>query len=313
MKATAGIRALAAASSPRATPVEELAAEAALGLEEVETLWANGLERVPVASVRAAELIAELLNQMCEEGAEERIDSVALTHSLELGAGDRAELELLLRRRLPALAHPPLIVAGRPCSVLHLGVELGARHVAAGGAEALVLGLDIAPSAAERFFFGSAMGDAAVGLTLGAEPGVGRLLAVRSSTHVLASEGTASPPEAIQRFRTENPVAIRALIERTLAEAGLGWAELAAIVPHTPYRLIWDTVAEISGFPREQIVDDRLPETGHLNSNDVLAHLLAATASGRVAEGDAVALVSPGFGGTRGCTVLRWGAGGGRG
>lgn len=309
MRADAPIAAVAAARSPEPRAVAQLAAAVDLPDAERAQLRENGLVRVPVAAGTVVELVAEVLALLEREGFEPASCSFAvLTHSLELAPEQRTALDALLVRALPGLDRPPPIVGGRPCSVLHLGVELAARHLRP-GRTALVLGADVAPADEERFFFGSAMGDAAVGLVLGGGGRCGQLRAVRSSTHVLASEGAASPAEAIGRFRAENPTAIRELIARTLADAGIGWGELAAIVPHTPYRLIWDTVATLSRFPRERILDDDLPATGHLNGNDVVVHLLSAVRAGRIRSGDVVALVSPGFGGTRGCSLVRWGSG----
>jgi 3-oxoacyl-[acyl-carrier-protein] synthase-3 len=132
------------------------------------------------------------------------------------------------------------------------------------------------------------------------------VLAVRSATRIIATDGADSPPEAIARFRTQNPTAIRAAVTDTLRAAGLTWADLTAIVAHTPNRLIWDTVAGLCGFDRERIFDRDIARTGHLNSNDVVVHLATAVRTGLLAPGDVAALVSPGFGGTRGCTVIRY-------
>jgi 3-oxoacyl-[acyl-carrier-protein] synthase-3 len=170
---------------------------------------------------------------------------------------------------------------------------------------ALLLGGDVATTHDDRFFFGSAMGDAAVGIVLGGAGVVGEVITTYATWHVLASRGAASDPEDIARFRSQNPTAIRATISGALQEAGLDWTDLTAIVPHTPYRQIWDTLAELCRFPRTRILDQDIAETGHLNSNDVVVHLAGALARGLLHSGDVAALVSPGFGGSRGCTLVR--------
>jgi 3-oxoacyl-[acyl-carrier-protein] synthase-3 len=318
---------VAAARSFEQRDVAALAVEAGLGPADLATLRDNGLAEVPVATADLPGLIAEVLRGLEESGWRTQTCSWAIfTHSLPMGEADLEGVDRLLRAALPSLARRPLLLTGRPCSIIHYGIELAAalcrkdlcredlcRQGRSRGT-ALVLGADIAPAHEERFFFGSAMGDAAVGLALGGEPApggepaLGRLLAARSFTYVVAPDGESSDPEQIARFRTQNPAAIRAAIGDTLRETGLSWDDLAAIVPHTPNRLIWDTVAVLSHFPRRRILDHRLPVTGHLNSNDVLVHFASAARQGLFRGSDVIALVSPGFGGTRGCTLIRYGA-----
>lgn len=310
MKTSVPLAAVATARSFDRRDVFALAAEAGLGPAERAAMRDNGLAAVPVATRGLPGLIAEVLRGLEESGWQPRTCSWAIfTHSLPMSEGDLDRVDRLLRAALPSLARRPLLLSGRPCSVIHGGIELASALCREGRTRgtALVLGADIAASHEERFFFGSAMGDAATGLVLGGEPVFGWLLAARSFTHVVAVDGERSDPEQIARFRARNPAAIRAAIDDTLQEAGLSWADLTAIVPHTPNRLIWDTVAALSRFPRRRILDHGLPETGHLNSNDVLVHFESAARQGLFRKSDVIALVSPGFGGTRGCTLIRYG------
>ncbi len=304
------VGAVAAARSFEAKDVQRLAADVGLSDVHRQQLRDGGLMQVPVATASLVELIAEVLAELGRTGWQpESCASVVFTHSLELTEHQLVALDMMLRDALPGLARHPLAVTGRPCSVIHLGIELAASHHRLHpSATALVLGADLAPTTEDRFFFGSAMGDSAVGLVLGGEPTLGHLLAVRSTHHVIASDGAASPQEEIERFRAQNPTAIRATIMAALYDAGITLADLTAIVPHTPYRTIWDAVAALCRFPRERILDDGLPHTGHLNSNDVLVHFASVVRDDRLRAGDVVALVSPGFGGTRGCTIIRYGA-----
>jgi 3-oxoacyl-[acyl-carrier-protein] synthase III len=304
------ISAVASAQSFEASDVQVLAAEARLPDVEREKLRDGGLVLVPVAKADLVELVTEVLTELSHaDWRPETCASVVFAHSLELTEDQVVAVETMLRTALPGLVRRPLIVTGRPCSIIHLGIELAANlHELHPTATTLVLGADIAKATEDRFFFGSAMGDAAVGLVLGDRPAFGHLLAVCSTHHIIADNGTASSPEQMTRFRAQNPSAIRATIDSALNLAGLTWADLTAIVPHTPYRSIWDTISVLCRFPRERILDDGVARTGHLNSNDVLVHFASAARDGRLAPGDVVALVSPGFGGTRGCTIIRCGS-----
>lgn len=301
------VRAVATARSFEANSVQILADQVGLSNSERQQLQDGGLVHIPVATVSLAELVAEVLSELTLTGwSPETCTSVIFTHSLELADDEIIALERMLRDWLPRLSRHPLVVTGRPCSIIHFGIEVAAKHqLLQPKSTVIVLGADVARTTDDRFFFGSAMGDSAVGLVLGDEPVFGHLLAVLSTHHVIAPNGTASSQEEIQRFRAQNPTAIRATITAALDSAGLRWDDLAAIVPHTPYRAIWDTIATLCRFPRARILDDELPHTGHLNSNDVLVHFAAAMRHGRLNAGDVAALVSPGFGGTRGCTLIR--------
>lgn len=281
-----------------------------VGLPELERqkLHENGLVEIPVATAGLIDLLAEVIDDLTSTGwRAEACRSVIFTHSLALGRAEAQDVENLLLDRLCRLDSPPILVTGRPCSVIHLGIELAlgeCRRNPTG--TVLVLGADLAPTVDERFFFGSAMGDAAVGVALGDTAPFAQVLSVRSTHRILAADGALSEPEQIERFRAQNPSAIRATVEAALTAAGLGWPDLAAIVPHTPYHQIWDVIASLCRYPREQILDQGLNLTGHLNSNDVLVHLANTARTGRLREGQNVALLSPGFGGTRGCTIIRY-------
>lgn len=302
------VAALGLAASPTPTDVVALAEEAGLPAKELERLHDNGLRKVPVSPVGTPALVAEAVDAAVATGWNPATCTTAVvTHSLALGETDFATVVALVDHRCPGLPRRPLVVSGRPCSILHLGIELARTALvgAPGGSTALVVGADVAPTTDDRFFFGSAMGDAGVALVLGGEPRLGTVLSTASDTHVLASEGARSTDEDIARFRAENATAVRAVIEEALADAGVTWDELAAIVPHTPYHAIWDAVATLCRFPRDLVLDDGVARTGHLNSNDVLVHYASGVEDGRIRPGDVVALVSPGFGGTRSCTVVR--------
>jgi len=296
------LHAVTVATSTVRHDVQRLAAQVGLDDDERQRLRDGGLLQVPVATVDLEALVSEVLDGLAPADCR----AVVFTHSLELDDGLLDRLTKALGSALPDLDVAPLIVSGRPCSIIHLGIQLGMRlWQARRHGTVVVIGGDVAASHADRFFFGSAMGDAAVGLTLGGSAQIGQILATASTWHVIAADGTASPTQDIARFRDQNPTAIRAVIGAALAEAGLRWSELNVIIPHSPYRGIWDTVAALCQFPRERVLDQDIGATGHLNSNDVVVHLAAAVRDGRLRHGEIAALVSPGFGATRGCTLLR--------
>jgi 3-oxoacyl-[acyl-carrier-protein] synthase-3 len=131
------------------------------------------------------------------------------------------------------------------------------------------------------------------------------ILSSITNTEIIASGGELSPPDEILAFRAKNPAYIRHAIQLCLEKAGMGLEDVSHMVPHTPYNMIWDVVSELLHFPRERILTEYLPDTGHLNSNDSFVHYARAAADGRIEPGQICLLVNPAFGGTRGCTIIR--------
>lgn len=308
MSIEVGFQQLGAARSVVHTDVFELARSVRLPELEIERLHSGGLQRIPCAAKSLAAMLDESLDELHTKGwMPEQCRAVFVTHSLELPTAVMHEVTRTLGNYCRRLLMGAVFVSGRPCSVIHAGIHLStalARQLQP-TESVLLIGADVAGTDEDRFFFGSAMGDAAVAISIGYQPAAGSVLSVATSSHVVASRGAASHPDAIAKFRTENPLAIRAVISTALERARLTWENLDFIIPHTPYTQIWDTTSVIARFPREKILDRFISNTGHLNSNDVIVHYAEAWAKGDVTAGDIVALVSPGFGGSRGCTIVR--------
>jgi len=295
---------------PHRVSVEELVHEAGLESGTADVLRRNGLQRVPVSkAMPLTVLVRQVLDAVCgkEKTSLIKVRGVIFAHSLAvLAPADVPFLnECLEGYGLETI--PRIAVSGQPCSILHMAIQLGNGWLnsLAQDETILLLGADQAYSADERIFFGSAMGDAAVAAVIGGRAARYHILASFSQTTIYAFEGEASPPEAIAEFRKLNPLNIRYAIEACLSKAGLTLKDINCIVPHTPYSSIWDVMAELLRFPRELILTNYLYDTGHLNSNDVLVHYARGVEEGLIKEGQVALLVSPGFGGTRGCTLIR--------
>ena len=291
--------------------VEVLARAAGFGDDMVARLHSGGLRRVPVGNGGP---LPALVNRAIGHlnaavpNLSERTHGVVFAHSIPLLApADVPFLDMCLEGQ--GLEQVPRVaVRGQPCAILHMAIQLAAcwlQDVPEEKCGILLLGADQAYSVKDRIFFGSAMGDAAVAGFLSREAIHDRVLASVSECEVIAYEGEMSPPEDIARFRKLNPLYIRHAVETCLNQAGAKLEDLAFIVPHTPYMMIWDTMADLLRFPRERILTTYLCETGHLNSNDSFVHYVRAANEGLIQEGDLALLVNPAFGGTRGCTLIR--------
>jgi 3-oxoacyl-[acyl-carrier-protein] synthase-3 len=298
-----------AVALPPGQLVSDLAGVVGLSADAASALRSNGLSTVPVAETGPfIDFALQSVDRILAEFPDARADICIflLAHSAPLlTPGDGNVLADLIDRAGLGSAIS-FVFAGQPCAVLHTAVHwaLSALDDRVDGS-ALVVGADRANHPDERFFFGSAMGDASIALLLGRRSDRARIVGGYQHTELHASEGEWSPPSAIAAFRERNPLLIRFGIERCLEQAGCRLEDLAAIVPHTPYLSIWDTVARLLRYPRERIVTDYIADTGHLSSNDSFVHFHRATLDGRINPGDLVLLVNPGFGGSRGFTLIQ--------
>lgn len=293
-----GVRVLQAYVPPKSMTIDDLVIAAGESLDLLAPMRAGGLRSVPVAS-SLEELVEGVLKMLPSRAAP---IACFFAHSL----AHQGEASIALRRHF---SNSPVIdIGGQPCAILHFAIHAASRWLQRNGSasdEVLVVGADHAQKPTDRLFFNSAMGDAAVALLLGHVDHQLALLATRIETNLIACEGTKSDPEAISKFRAANSNAIRAAITECARQAGLRIDDVAFLFPHTPYTTIWDAVAQLLRYPRERIVTEGVSRTGHLNSNDSFVHLSEALRSGRLRPGDIVMAVNPGFGGTRGCTLLR--------
>lgn len=302
-----GLLAMGTALPPRRS-VEELAQEAGYDEAMVERLLAGGLREVPIAPPGSlAALAAVAAEPVVDRVGPHRIGAFVLAHSMpSVAPVDTPFLEDIAQRaNVPPV--PSIAVSGQPCAILHAALKLAGAWSRTLPADqcVLLIGADRAYTPRQRIFFGSAMGDAAVALAVSRHTDEHRVLASFHHTNVLATCGELSPWEKIAAFREQNPMLIRSALVSCLAQAGRTLDDVALIVPHTPYLSIWDAVARLARFPRERILTDYIGETGHLNSNDSFVHYDHAVRENRVKPGELALLVNPGFGGTRGCTLIR--------
>ena len=290
--------------------VDKLVKDAGLDDEMVSKLHNGGLQRVPVNDgnplpnlVRAS--ITNLVQMI--PNLSKKTSGILFAHSVPLLAPANVPFLSLGLKGHNFENIPRVAISGQPCAILHMAALLAGNWLNdfPKGRGILLIGADQAYSVQERIFFGSAMGDVAVAMFVSRETTRNKVLASVSECKVIATGGEASLPEDIAQFRSLNPLYIRHAIEMCLLDGGIDLESLSYIVPHTPYTTMWDTIAELLRFPRQNILTDYMSETGHLNSNDSFVHYIRAVREGRICNGDMALLVNPGFGGTRGCTLIR--------
>ena len=254
----------------------------------------ESIQRVPMDDTR---LLSDMIC-ICNKHFTSKPDIVYIAHSIPFAKGRVGEK---LSKMLDA---PVLWLSGLPCSITHMAIKIATAQIRTNKHQRiLVFGADKAYSNRERRFFGTIMGDAVVGMMLEDGEGLHEVVATRLDTVLIASEGENSQVDAIQKYRDTLPFFLRDAYKQCLSESGL--EAVNYIAPHTPNRGVWDVFARLTSFERDSILDENIVQTGHLNSNDSFYHYFTHCENGTILPGQTAMLINPGFGGTRGCTILR--------
>jgi len=242
-----------------------------------------------------------------EDSLQKKIKNIYLAHSLPFLSSANFPFFEHCFKGLGFENIPKIALSGQPCSILHFATYLSGLELDNYGKNegVLIIGADKAYSNKERVFFNSAMGDAVfVGfLTKNIENN--QILTSYTHTNIIAYNGEKSDNEQIDKYRATNPSLIRLAIETALKQANLSINDIKYIVPHTPYNQIWDSIAILMKISRRKFLTNYISETGHLNSNDSFIHYIRAVRENLISKGEIALLINPGFGGTRGITIIK--------
>lgn len=95
-----------------------------------------------------------------------------------------------------------------------------------------------------------------------------------------------------------------ALVERTLAKAGLKMDDIALVIPHNVSLRSWEILGRLIGCPPDRIYTDNIARVGHTIASDNLLNLRCATESGRIKKGDKLLLFTFGYGSNWACMIV---------
>jgi 3-oxoacyl-[acyl-carrier-protein] synthase-3 len=251
------------------------------------------INSVPINNVRP---LSDMINE-CYQQFTLKPDVVFIAHSLPFAKGNRMDVSIPDDVSIRWLS-------GIPCAITHMGLKIAVAQIQSSKySRVLIIGADKAYSDRERRFFGTIMGDAVVGMMIESGYGLHEIIASRLDTVLFAPEGENTDPELIQKYRNTLPLLLRNAYKNCLSENGLEAVDY--IAPHTPNRGVWDVFAKLAGVERSLILDDNIYQTGHLNSNDSFYHYFTHCENETIKPGRTAMLINTGFGGTRGCTILR--------
>ena len=262
-------------------------------------------------------LLTMYINQALKKIKEEvpdikkRVRYIVFAHSIPFLAPKNVDfMKLCLTGDEDFQEVPYFALSGQPCAIFHMGLQVAKYLLMALEGEekegVLLIGAEKVYCSDDRIFFNTIMGDSVLCAFVTKNKAGIKILSSYSNSHVVGYAGEYTPEDVTAEFRRVNPLNIRNAMETCTRQAGIAMKDVKYIVPHSCNLQLWDSVAVISRFPRERILDRYLHCTGHLNSNDSFVHYLRGIRDGLIQNGDICILVNPGFGGTRGCTLLQY-------
>jgi 3-oxoacyl-[acyl-carrier-protein] synthase-3 len=95
-----------------------------------------------------------------------------------------------------------------------------------------------------------------------------------------------------------------ALVERTLAKAGLEMDDISLVIPHNVSLRSWEILGRLIGCPPERIYTENIARVGHTIASDNLLNLRRATESGLIQRGDYLLLFTFGYGSNWACMIV---------
>lgn len=96
-----------------------------------------------------------------------------------------------------------------------------------------------------------------------------------------------------------------ALVERTLAKAGLDMDDISLVIPHNVSLRSWEILGRLIGCAPDRIYTDNIAKVGHTIASDNLLNLRRATEDGRIEKGDYLLLFTFGYGSNWACMIVQ--------
>ena len=291
---------------------EQIVAEAGYGTEVADNIKHAGVYSIAMDNeTLLTKYIHKVFLRMKEEipNLEQRTKLIIFVHSIPFLAPKNVEFWKLCLEEENMFKHAPYFwLSGQPCAIFHMGIQVAESFLATlqGGEGILLIGADKVYCSDDRIFFNTLLGDSVLAAFISRNTEHNKILKSYSESYVVGYAGENTPEDVTREFRKVNFINIRNAIETCVANAGIKMEEVTYIVPHSCNKQMWDNVSTITKFPRKRILDCYLSQTGHLNSNDSFIHYCRAIHEGIIKKNDICILVNPGFGGTRGCTLLQY-------
>lgn len=99
------------------------------------------------------------------------------------------------------------------------------------------------------------------------------------------------------RLQREYRPSLAEVMRQALDEAGLTLDDIRVVLPHNVNLVTWQRMCLLLGFPRDRVVLDNIPATGHVFCADVFANYQTACERGLLRPGDRYLAAAVGAGG----------------
>lgn len=111
--------------------------------------------------------------------------------------------------------------------------------------------------------------------------------------------------EMSEEYREAYPAYVGGVIRSAVERAGLRLPDIALILPHNSNTFSWKLVCDHIGFPKDQVLLDNVPVTGHAFCSSGFVNYRTAVDGGRLGPGDHYVMVSVGVGATFAAMVFQ--------
>ena len=195
-------------------------------------------------------------------------------------------------------------VTHQSCASGFLAIDIAGRLLAAdvadgqagqAGPMALILSGEKAfTREAEMFSDSTIFGEGASACLVSAFGARDRLLAYASNVR---GEFDSATGENDARLQREYRPSLAEVMRRALDEAGATLDEIRVVLPHNVNLVTWQRMCLLLGFPRDRVLLDNIPTSGHVFCADVFVNYRTACERGLLRPGDRYLAAAVGAGG----------------
>jgi 3-oxoacyl-[acyl-carrier-protein] synthase III len=194
-------------------------------------------------------------------------------------------------------------VTHQSCASGLLAIDMAGRLLAADAADgqgqagklALILSGEKAfTREAQMFADTTVFGEGASACLVSAFGARDRLLAYASSVRGEFDSATGANDARLQR---EYRPSLAEVMRQAVDEAGLTLDDISVVLPHNVNMVTWQRMCLLLNFPRDRVVLDNIPTSGHVFCADVFANYKTACERGLLQRGDHYLAAAVGAGG----------------
>jgi 3-oxoacyl-[acyl-carrier-protein] synthase-3 len=175
-----------------------------------------------------------------------------------------------------------------------LAADEAATAEAAGPLALILSGEKTFTREAQVFADTTVFGEGAAACLVSASGARDRMLAYAASVR---GEFDSATGENDARLQREYRPSLAAVMRQALDEAGLTLDDIKVVLPHNVNVVTWQRMCLLLGFPRDRVVLDNIPASGHVFCADLFANYTTACERGLLEPGDRYLAAAVGAGG----------------